>query len=136
MKDNWQKAIKFALDWEGEYSWDKDDPGGETKWGVSKKAYPDLIIKDLTKDECISIHKRDRWDAMGCDDLPDKLDICVFDCALNMGITRAKVYLEQTQDWRDYLMLRIQRYNDLGKTYPMFIRGWLNRAISLWKTLK
>jgi lysozyme family protein len=136
MTSNWPKAISFSLGWEGEYSWDKDDPGGETKWGISKKSYPNLIIKDVTKEQAMEIHKRDRWDAMGCDDLPDKLDICVFDCAMNQGVTRAQIILEQTQDWRDYLILRIMRYNDLGKTYPMFIRGWLNRALALWKTLK
>jgi lysozyme family protein len=136
MKANWDKAISFALDWEGEYSWDKDDPGGETKWGVSKRAYPELIIKELTKDECMAIHKKDRWDYMKCDDLPDKLDICVFDCALNMGIGRAEAILSLTQDWRDYLMYRVLRYNDLGKAKPMFLRGWINRAVSLWKILK
>jgi lysozyme family protein len=136
MKANWDKAISFALDWEGEYSWDKDDPGGETKWGVSKRAYPELIIKELTKEECMAIHKKDRWDAMKCDDLPDKLDVCVFDCALNMGIGRAEAILNLTQDWRDYLMYRVLRYNDLGKAKPMFLRGWINRAVSLWKILK
>jgi lysozyme family protein len=136
MTENWQKAISFALDWEGEYSWDKDDPGGETKWGVSKRAYPDLDVKNLTKDECIVIHKRDRWDAMKCDDLPDKLDICVFDCAMNQGIGRAEAILALTTDWRDYLMYRVQRYNDIGKKLPMFLRGWLNRTLSLWKILK
>jgi len=135
MKENWDMAIKFALMWEGEYSNDPDDPGGETKWGVSKRAYPHLDIKNLTKDECIAIHKHDRWDAMDCDLLSDKLDIVVFDTALNMGIGRATTILDKTSNWRDYLMYRIERYKDLGKSKPMFLRGWLNRALYLWKNL-
>jgi hypothetical protein len=53
-----------------------------------------------------------------------------------MGIGRAEAILNLTQDWRDYLMYRVLRYNDLGKAKPMFLRGWINRAVSLWKILK
>ena len=136
MQENWDRAIRFALDWEGVYSNDLDDPGGETKYGVSKRSYPDLDIALLTKEEAMEIHKRDRWDYMKCDSLQDKLDIMVFDTALNMGVGRAQTILDLTHEWRDYMMHRILRYNDLGKNKPMFLRGWLNRVISLWKLLK
>lgn len=39
MKENFEKAFSFVLKWEGVYTNDKDDPGGETKYGISKKAF-------------------------------------------------------------------------------------------------
>lgn len=46
---------------EGEYSNRNpvDDPGGETKWGISKRSYPYLNIKALTKEDAAIIYKKD-----------------------------------------------------------------------------
>jgi lysozyme family protein len=50
MKDNFDKALSFVLSWEGGYSNDPDDPGGETNFGISKRSYPNENIKDMTKE--------------------------------------------------------------------------------------
>ena len=42
-------AVKIILKHEGGYVNDPVDPGGETNMGISKKAYPYLNIKELTK---------------------------------------------------------------------------------------
>ena len=34
---------------------DPSDPGGETNWGISKREYPDLDIKNLTRDEAKAV---------------------------------------------------------------------------------
>lgn len=51
MDSNFTKAMQFISKWEGEYSNDPFDPGGETKYGISKRAYPNLDIKNLTKEK-------------------------------------------------------------------------------------
>ena len=43
---NFSEAITFILDHEGGYVDDKTDPGGETKFGISKRQYPNLNIKE------------------------------------------------------------------------------------------
>ena len=53
--------INNVLQSEGGYVYDKDDPGGETKYGISKRAYPDFDIKNLTKDDAKAIYLRDFW---------------------------------------------------------------------------
>ena len=45
------QVIDRVLAHEGGYVNDPDDPGGETKYGISKKAYPKIDIKNLTKEE-------------------------------------------------------------------------------------
>lgn len=136
MTDNFSKAISFVLSWEGGYVDNPNDAGGETKWGISKRSYPDLDIKELTKEQAIEIYKKDYWNVMNCDYLSYPLDVVVMDTAVNMGVGRAQAFLDLTGDWRDYLMFRIIKYNDLAKRSPIFLRGWINRIISLWKTVK
>ena len=46
-----EDAIEFVLLHEGGYSWDPKDPGGETRFGISKKSYPNLNIKNLTEEK-------------------------------------------------------------------------------------
>ena len=41
----------------GAYHIDKDDPGGETKWGISKAAHPETDIKNLTYKEATEIYR-------------------------------------------------------------------------------
>ena len=72
MMSDFHTAMKFILspDVEGEYSNDPNDPGGETKWGISKRAYPDLDIRNLTKADALAIYFRDYWTACDCDNIP------------------------------------------------------------------
>lgn len=57
---------------EGGYVWNKNDPGGETKYGISKRSYPHLDIKNLTLDEANDIYKRDFWNVMKLDKVIDQ----------------------------------------------------------------
>lgn len=44
-------AMSFVHKWEGgeKYTNDKDVPGGETKFGIFKRAYPNVDSKSLTR---------------------------------------------------------------------------------------
>lgn len=56
-----------------------------TNHGISAAAYPDLDIKNLTADEARAIYKRDVWDFLRCDDLPEWLRYPLYDYAVNTG---------------------------------------------------
>jgi hypothetical protein len=58
---NFQSAVNELIDFEGGYVNDGDDSGGETKFGISKRSYPHLDIKNFTKDEAKKIYYRDFW---------------------------------------------------------------------------
>jgi len=85
----------MVLRHEGGYSADPRDPGGETRFGISKRAYPDVDILGLTEDEAKAIYRRDYWDKLRPDELPQELAICVFDCAVNMGRDKAVRLLQR-----------------------------------------
>ena len=55
------KAFEKVLRHEGGYVNDPLDLGGETKYGISKRSYPHLDIKNLTLDQAKQIYFRDFW---------------------------------------------------------------------------
>ena len=81
--------INRILGVEGGYVNDPADPGGETNWGISKRSYPDLDIKNLTRDEAIAIYERDFWQPIAANDLPSSVAYQALDFAVNSGISTA-----------------------------------------------
>ena len=77
------KAIGAVLEHEGGYTFDPNDPGGETKYGISRKTYPNLDIKALTLDQAKAIYKRDYWIYSRIQD--QDVATKVFDMAVNLG---------------------------------------------------
>jgi lysozyme family protein len=84
------KAISKVLHIEGGYVNDPDDKGGETKYGISKRSYPNEDIKNLTLARAKMLYKRDFWDKVGGDLINDQqiADMLV-DAAVNEGVTPA-----------------------------------------------
>lgn len=89
------KAVQFVLSQEGDFSDDPQDAGGATRWGISHRSYPELDIANLTREQAIDIYKKDFWDHCHCAELPDGLDLLVFDAAVNQGQTKAVLMLQQ-----------------------------------------
>jgi lysozyme family protein len=58
------KAFEDVLGLEGGYVNNPHDPGGETKWGISKKRYPKEDIKNLSVERAKALYKRDYWDIL------------------------------------------------------------------------
>ena len=55
MKKTFEEIIEIVLEHEGGYVNDPDDAGGETKYGIAKRWYPDVDIKNLTKEQAKKI---------------------------------------------------------------------------------
>lgn len=144
-------AVTHVIEREGGYVNDPRDPGGETKYGISKRAYPNLDIASLTLRDAQQIYKTDYWDPIRGDELHDRVAFVVFDCAVNQGVSRAVKLLQRTvgvkedgvfgpvtlsaakvQSWSGFVERfqaeRILHYASLP-TWPTFGRGWCRRAI-------
>lgn len=86
-------SIIYIIDhFEGGYVNDPADSGGETKYGISKKQFPNLDIKNLTKDEAVAIYAKQYWNALW-EELPDALAFKFLDCSIlhGRGTTAQKV---------------------------------------------
>ena len=91
---SFETVVHMVLEHEGGYVNHPSDPGGETKYGISKRAYPDVDIAELTKDDAADLYKRDYWDRIKGDDLPVGVACFVMDYAVNSGISRASNALQ------------------------------------------
>lgn len=144
-------ALHNTLRHEGGYSNDPRDPGGETNLGLSKRAYPNLDIKNLTLEQASEIYRRDYWDKIRGDSLPPSLAILCFDTAVNMGVQRAVMLLQEAcgvtvdgvigpntlkaaqkapLDVLERMATgRILRYIELDG-FKVYGRGWVRRTLS------
>lgn len=152
MTSDFPKAFDLVVGLEGGYTNDPRDRGGETKYGISKRAYPDLDIPNLTVDQAKAIYRRDYWDACKCDQLPAPLDIFVFDAAVNQGVGTAVKTLQRligvpvdgiigpvtlgtaSKMKREMAMLymadRALQYTDMDQ-FGLYGRGWLKRLFTI-----
>lgn len=135
MNKEFEKAFAFVIRWEGVYSNDPRDSGGETKFGISKRSYPELDISKLTLKQAKEIYYQNYWLKSKCDELPFPLNIVVFDTAVNMGRSRAKEFLDKCFGWEDYLLLRLYTYSKF-KQAKLYFRGWANRVLDLYNEVK
>ena len=153
---NFNEAFEKVLEFESGYVNDKSDSGGETKYGISKKAFPNVDIKNLTLNEAKEIYKKVYWDKIKGDEINNqKIAEIIFDTAINMGIsTAAKLaqkILNVKQDGiigaitlntlnnvneevftKDYKLARIAKYVEVAKGDKIkFLRGWIKRVLSI-----
>lgn len=136
------RSVTFTLKHEGGYNFDRDDPGGETRFGISKRSYPLVDIVRLTVEKAKDIYRADYWDKMNCDEYEWPLCLVVFDTAVNLGRARTNRMLEQLtsnnpkQKALDLIKLRKQHYERLvlkRRSFQKFLKGWLNRVSDLEK---
>ena len=102
MKENFEECLAHILRSEGGYVNHPQDPGGETNLGVTRRVWQDWVKRELHDDEMRHLtpelvgplYKARYWDAVHGDVLPAGLDLCVFDCAVNAGVSRAARFLQ------------------------------------------
>ena len=134
----------------GGYTVDPDDPGGETRWGISKSTYPNVDIKNLTLDGAKAIYLRDYWRFSGIND--QRVATKVFDHYVNRKATIQQVQvaagaiadgiyggntehainvMDPAVFLQNFVNGLIAMYNDLIAKNPKLAKyknGWLNRA--------
>ena len=89
-----QQAFAIVVGHEGGYVNNAADPGGETKYGISKRAYPTVDIANLTLEQAEALYKRDYWDKLFLDTADPALALIAFDAAVNNGVGAATKWLQ------------------------------------------
>jgi len=90
-----EPCFKFTIDAEGGYSNDPNDPGLETKYGISKAAHPDVDIKNLTKYGAMKIYKEEYWDPYKCGSFAWPLSLAYFDFLITTGSSAVIIRLQR-----------------------------------------
>jgi len=89
------RAVDRVLANEGGYSCNRSDLGGETRFGISQREYPQVDIAALTRAGAIAIYYRDWWRRYHYSDLPGPIGAKLFDLAVNIGPEHAAHCLQR-----------------------------------------
>ena len=131
-----ENALKHTLENEGVYSFDPDDPGGETYYGIARNRHPnwggwnvidrykveEKDIPRLEEDAALQIsvagfYLKNFWNAVGANsvsvDCP-KVAVKLFDTAVNVGVGRSVKFLQSALNLVDD-----QNLVEDGKIGPM-----------------
>lgn len=90
-----ETAYLFTFDNEGGYQDGKNDYGGETKYGISRRWFPNEDIKNLTPERAKHLLKIEFWDRLRLQELNyQTLANHVFDMSVNAGGKDGVNYLQ------------------------------------------
>jgi len=159
MLGNFDRCFAWLMEHEGGFVNHPSDPGGMTNWGVTKATYERFTWRDvteaemrsLTQDDVRPIYRQMYWDKVRGDDLPAGVDWCVFDFAVNAGISRAIKMLQTASGSAadgiigpntllaverndpealisSYSTMRQAYYESLTDLFKTFGRGWTRRV--------
>lgn len=129
------KALAKVFGIEGGYVFDKDDPGGETKYGICKRSYPHINIKLLTLEKAAAIYLKDFWSPLGLDRIENQtIAEEVFDTAVNCGRSAAAKMLQEAINLTAYPEKEIVVDGQIGPITIGKVNGH-NSPISLYKAL-
>lgn len=157
---NFDQAFHLLLGHEGGFVDHPADPGGATCWGVTERVarangYTGPM-KSLPVEVAKAIYKRDYWDAVRADEVPDAVRYALFDGAVNSGVKQSLKWLQRALGVADdgvlgpqtiaaakaadgqalkakMLGARLQFMTDLP-AWPAFGKGWSRRIASLMVT--
>ena len=97
---SFEKAIDRVLAHEGGYVNDPRDNGGETNWGITiavarANGYQGSM-RAMSRNDAKAIYRKQYWDAVKADQLPFVVAFQLFDAAVNHGVRRAVLLIQQT----------------------------------------
>lgn len=122
--------VQKILRREGGYVNNPADRGGETNFGISSRANPDVDVKNLTREAAAALYKTRYWDAAQVDSFPEHMQAAVFDAAVQHGAgTAAKMGRAAGGDLEKFNEARMGIYASLLKdpSQQQFKKGWMNR---------
>jgi len=162
---NYKPSLSLVLAHEGGFVHHKLDPGGATNKGVTQKVYDSYravkglksqTVRLISNIEVEEIYRTNYWRLVRGDNLPAGVDYCVFDFAVNSGVSRSVRYLQRVVGVNDDAIIgdmtleavyNMARKNEEGliatlcanrliflkslNTFPTFGKGWTRRVIGL-----
>ena len=158
MSNSYKEIIAKVIEREGgaTITNDSDDPGGLTKYGISKRSNPDLDIENLTLEKAVDIYKERYWVPSKASRLEPKLAESYFDMVVNAGKRRSVKILQEACNQKGHDLVvdgmigpatigacksleasrfrafRVKYYVELVSRKPTLMKyyfGWFRRAI-------
>jgi len=155
MTDRFNTFFNWLVSWEGStFEDDKNDKGGQTRWGIDAASHPGLDIKNLTREQAAQIYWKESWTDLHIEEFPVGIGEVLSNIAINCGKGRLKWVQEiagVTQDGKigpatiaavnkldrqevinKLLTKLVVFYHAIGVGHNAgFLKGWINRTNDL-----
>lgn len=148
-----EEAVSYLMAVEGGYVHHPKDTGGETNFGISKKAFPKLDIKNLTEAKAKQLYRRHYWQPCYHPAMSYSIAVITFDGCVHLGVSEGIKQLQQALRVKAdgimgaatvrgirrlsekdlavrMLTLRNESYRKLPQ-YKHFRKAWLSRLFQL-----
>ncbi len=140
MRSSFDKAFEITVGLEGAPTWDKDDPGGFTIYGLASR-YNSAVNPAMSLEAAKEIYLANYWIPAGCDDAPFPMDTCLFDSQVNPqndpklpGGGNKEIILQNPENWQEYNLLRMIRYMHNSK--EKYKLGHIQRVLRLTEKIR
>lgn len=129
-------AFGQTLGYEGGYSYETDDRGGRTKYGITEAVYLDACrrgiinltapdIRDLTMEQAKAIYLTDYWNRLRLNEVKDAAIAAeIFDTAVNMGRTAATLICQRALN---YLGESLEEDGIMGRKTIEALNKWADK---------
>lgn len=147
------EAVEYLMEVEGGYVHHPKDTGGETNFGISKKAFPKVDIKNLTRSKAKQLYLKHYWRPCYHPAMDYTIAVITFDGCVHLGVREGIRQLQlalrvapdgvlgvgtvkgiQRVESRELavrmLSLREESYRKLPQ-YKHFRKAWLSRLFQL-----
>ena len=122
-----EAAVTAVIEEEGGYTADPRDPGGETKYGISKRAFPEEDIPNLTVERAKELYKRSYWYPLLPYGLSPRYQRIAFESAINQGLTKTRSLVEASKGQLDWFLADRALAYIQDKNFAIYGKGWLRR---------
>lgn len=133
---DFSSSAKLVIDFEKEDYVENDGNDGPSKFGIvgSQNGLTPEQVKNLTPEKATEIAKKNYWDKVGADDLPENIRFIAFDTAYNFGVETAKRMIKRSgNDPAALLELRRNMHNDIADekqdSHGQYKTGWKKRDL-------
>lgn len=167
MNYNFDLFLDKMLELEGGYVNDPNDAGGETNYGVTRATWdkyledfdvPYSSMRSMMFSDVAKIYEHYFWNEVNAKDLPSGIDIIIADTAVNSGVFRAGIILQDVlgvnrdgiigpetiravNNMNTKLLLHLlyarrrEYYHDIGhiRNNTRFLMGWYNRLNAVYE---
>lgn len=129
--DPFEEAVGRTFKFEGRLN--PNDVGkGPSMYGINQAAHPGIDVTKLTPSQAKDIYRKEYWEGIGAENLPENVREMAYDTAVMVGPRRAKQLLEVAgTDPGSFMSAREKFLSNLvasnPEKYGPYAKAWANR---------
>lgn len=133
--DDFERNVEQTFKFEGGLN-PSDTNRTPSMYGINQAAHPGIDVRKLSRDQAKDIYRKEYWEGINADKLPEDIRGMAYDTAVMAGPGRARQFLKQSgNDPEKFMAAREAFLNNLvsrdPEKYGKYAKAWANRNEAL-----